>query len=411
MRIKVQHDNREVGPFEIAELFQALEEGDVCAMDWCWDHDNFRGIRTVHQLLTDESRAPKHESRSTAVKKHLQGEASAERVRKALAEDPQLKADLEDYKKRLDRELFQQRNKLEEDKNLFAQLRADFYEERSRLEADLGHAREDLERSRTALGEGKKRLAEQHKRHAKAVAEYEARRKRNAAELAKEQERLAGEWDRLAELEKRVVKDKAELDETRQRLADEAEEGREKLALELRRVRETAKRLSEDKTEIEDQRRRTVAHLQEVKDRLDEERKALDDRDHALAEQRAEIEANRKRVAAELATERRRVEEERRQLLQLHRELSATASLASSQGGYTGPRDEKYYGRLLGLSGKVSYDEIKRAYRFSAFRCHPDKVQDLHPDFVTMANGKLRELNEALEFFRARYEKRRRTEE
>ncbi len=410
MRIKVQHDNRETGPFTVAELFRALEAGEVCAMDWCWDDSDFRGIRTVHQVLTETSKAHRNESRSAAVRKLLQREASAERVRSAMRDDPELKAELEDYKRRLDRELLQQKEILDEERKGFLEIRSQFFEERSRLEADLSRAREDIEHVRETIADAKKRLAERHRRHAKTVGDYEARRKRANAELAREQERISAEWNRMVELEKRLNGERADLDEAKQQAAEEAEAGRARVAEELKRVRETARKLSEDKAEVEEHRRRAVAHLQEVKDRLDDERRRLEEKERSIASSRADFDAHCRKANAELNAERKRLEDERRQLMELHREFSASASTAS-QVGYSGPKDDKYYGRLLGLTGKVSYDEIKRAYRFNAFRCHPDKVQDLHPDFVSLANGKLRELNEAFEYFRARYEKKKSRED
>ena len=54
--------------------------------------------------------------------------------------------------------------------------------------------------------------------------------------------------------------------------------------------------------------------------------------------------------------------------------------------------DKRDYYEVLGLSRGASEDEIKKAYRQQAKKCHPD----LHPDDKE-AEAKFKELNEAYE--------------
>jgi hypothetical protein len=67
-------------------------------------------------------------------------------------------------------------------------------------------------------------------------------------------------------------------------------------------------------------------------------------------------------------------------------------------------KDESYYGRILGLSGKLTKTEIKKRYRDLVSKYHPDKVHHLGQEFQDMAQEKAKEINEAYDFFTARYD-------
>lgn len=63
----------------------------------------------------------------------------------------------------------------------------------------------------------------------------------------------------------------------------------------------------------------------------------------------------------------------------------------------------KHYGRVLGLRGKVTVQDIKRNYKDLIAKNHPDKVQHMHEDFQRLAESKTKEINEAYEYFKNKY--------
>lgn len=65
--------------------------------------------------------------------------------------------------------------------------------------------------------------------------------------------------------------------------------------------------------------------------------------------------------------------------------------------------DEIYYSQVLGLKGKVSKSEIKKAYRELVAQYHPDKVQHLGSELQALANKKTKEIINAYEYFKAKY--------
>jgi hypothetical protein len=67
------------------------------------------------------------------------------------------------------------------------------------------------------------------------------------------------------------------------------------------------------------------------------------------------------------------------------------------------PNDEIRYGQLLGLSGKVTKSDIKMSYWKQANLYHPDKVAHLAPEIQALATVRMREINQAFEFFKNKY--------
>ncbi|HLP14804.1 MAG TPA: J domain-containing protein [Bacteroidota bacterium] len=65
--------------------------------------------------------------------------------------------------------------------------------------------------------------------------------------------------------------------------------------------------------------------------------------------------------------------------------------------------DEKRFANLLGLKGKVTRGDIKYAYREQASLYHPDRVAHLGPELQNVANERMKEINQAFEFFRKKY--------
>ena len=68
-----------------------------------------------------------------------------------------------------------------------------------------------------------------------------------------------------------------------------------------------------------------------------------------------------------------------------------------------GVKDEKYYARILGLSGKVTTEEVKKRYRDLAAKYHPDRVNHLGKKLQETAEREMKSINEAYDFFRKRY--------
>ncbi len=70
-------------------------------------------------------------------------------------------------------------------------------------------------------------------------------------------------------------------------------------------------------------------------------------------------------------------------------------------GVYEGP--ETRYARVLGLPRNFTAPEIKERYRILITSYHPDTVAQLAPELQTMASQKTREIYEAYEYFRVKY--------
>jgi len=64
---------------------------------------------------------------------------------------------------------------------------------------------------------------------------------------------------------------------------------------------------------------------------------------------------------------------------------------------------ERNYGRILGLKGPVTPDEIKEAYKNMIKLYHPDKTQHLGKELQDLAAHKSREINNAFDYFRNKY--------
>ena len=63
-------------------------------------------------------------------------------------------------------------------------------------------------------------------------------------------------------------------------------------------------------------------------------------------------------------------------------------------------RNEDYYAEILGLNGDMSPSHIKSRYSDLAKQYHPDRVQHLGGEFREMAERKMKEINEAYEYFK-----------
>lgn len=77
----------------------------------------------------------------------------------------------------------------------------------------------------------------------------------------------------------------------------------------------------------------------------------------------------------------------------------------SYQKRHNGPmeNEEVFYGKILGLEGEITRDDINAAYRKQASLYHPDKVSHLGEDLQKLASKKMKEINKAAEYFRRKY--------
>jgi DnaJ like chaperone protein len=67
--------------------------------------------------------------------------------------------------------------------------------------------------------------------------------------------------------------------------------------------------------------------------------------------------------------------------------------------GANGDTAEQHYA-ILGLQKGADMEEIKKAYRKLSMQYHPDKVRHLGEEFRTVAEEKMKEINQAYDFFK-----------
>jgi DnaJ-domain-containing protein 1 len=66
---------------------------------------------------------------------------------------------------------------------------------------------------------------------------------------------------------------------------------------------------------------------------------------------------------------------------------------------YDDESEEKYYGTILGLRGKVTYRDIEKQYRKLIKENHPDRMQKLSAKIIALANHNTALINEAYNYF------------
>jgi len=64
---------------------------------------------------------------------------------------------------------------------------------------------------------------------------------------------------------------------------------------------------------------------------------------------------------------------------------------------------EKNMGKILGLKGKVTKNDIKKAWRDKSKEYHPDKVAMMGDELKELALKKTKEINEAYDYFLKKY--------
>jgi hypothetical protein len=76
----------------------------------------------------------------------------------------------------------------------------------------------------------------------------------------------------------------------------------------------------------------------------------------------------------------------------------------SQEDAHTPITDEKRFGAVLGLKGKLTKDDIRKAYRTAIAKYHPDKVHGLGIELQELAEKKSKEINQAFEYFSRKYD-------
>ena len=92
----------------------------------------------------------------------------------------------------------------------------------------------------------------------------------------------------------------------------------------------------------------------------------------------------------------------------LIRMLKQATYQESERNGYQHPNrehraTEEEYRQVLGLAAQDSPATIRKKYKELLSKYHPDKVQHLGIEFQDMAERKTKEITEAYEFFRKKY--------
>lgn len=69
-----------------------------------------------------------------------------------------------------------------------------------------------------------------------------------------------------------------------------------------------------------------------------------------------------------------------------------------------GTKDSVYYAKVLGLSGKVTKDEVRKRYKELVMQYHPDKVSHLGERLKEVAHEEIKKINEAYEYLKKSYD-------
>ena len=64
---------------------------------------------------------------------------------------------------------------------------------------------------------------------------------------------------------------------------------------------------------------------------------------------------------------------------------------------------EKRFREVLGIQGKVTGEQIKKAYRRRIAEYHPDKVQNMAPEIRKLAEQRTAELTEAYAYLKEKH--------
>jgi DnaJ like chaperone protein len=80
--------------------------------------------------------------------------------------------------------------------------------------------------------------------------------------------------------------------------------------------------------------------------------------------------------------------------------MEAKYRYRTTQGGGAGVNAAEQHYAVLGLQKGADMEEIKKAYRKLSMQYHPDKVRHLGEEFRIVAEEKMKEINQAYDFFK-----------
>lgn len=66
-------------------------------------------------------------------------------------------------------------------------------------------------------------------------------------------------------------------------------------------------------------------------------------------------------------------------------------------------KDERYYGKVMGLKGRITKVDVNRCYKELCQQYHPDRVNHLGPKLKELAEKEMKEINEAYAYFEKKY--------
>jgi len=129
----------------------------------------------------------------------------------------------------------------------------------------------------------------------------------------------------------------------------------------------------------------------------DTKRKTEEEKRQQQEKERRSEEEFRRREEAHREDDRYRAEKE-----QNHREENERTRSEES-GKRELFKDERYYGSILGLNGRIDPEQVKHRYRELAVQYHPDKVHQLGPKLKEIAEQEMKKINEAYDYFKKKY--------
>ena len=152
------------------------------------------------------------------------------------------------------------------------------------------------------------------------------------------------------------------------------------------------------KTEEEDATRSEEQKAKEAeRERVREERKRQ--------RQEKKEERARKREEDKVRRQKQKEEDLRKRVRKAAEERARKVSEAAEEANREEDRQvELRHGKALGLEGKLTPDEIKKKYRQLMTQYHPDKVLGMGDEIREVAERKAKEINEAYDYFRKKYD-------
>ncbi|MDD2600239.1 MAG: DUF805 domain-containing protein [Kiritimatiellae bacterium] len=84
-------------------------------------------------------------------------------------------------------------------------------------------------------------------------------------------------------------------------------------------------------------------------------------------------------------------------------EYTAYRARQRSRSSPRGEAGERHYASVLGLRGRTTKEDVRKAYRDLVTQYHPDKVAHLGEKLRTVAEEEMKKINEAYEYFRRKY--------